>query len=217
MNIAHWTLEDWADGATVLAAGATFIAAVIAAVAIWQARRIQDEKDRPYVVGLTENNEHVPQFLELVIRNVGPTVARDIDVSFNPTPQRSAWEPGDKIEDISVPDTIPYLAPGQEWRTMWDSATIRKKTDLPHSHRMTVKYRGLKKLTWTGCKRTKHSETFVLDWEHLYPRMAMETRTTHHIAKDVETIKDLFENSVDAYGFKGIMDVRLVQGSPSDT
>jgi hypothetical protein len=217
MDIAHWTLEDWADAATVLAAGATFIAAVIAAFAIRQARRLQDEKERPYVVGLVESNEHVPQFLELVIRNVGPTVAREIHVSCNPRPQRSAWEPGDKIEDISMPNTIPLLAPGQEWRTMWDSAEIRKKTDLPHSHQVTVKYLGLEKLTWAGIKPTKHSETFVLDWEHLYARMDVVIRTTHHIAKDIEAIKKLFASSVDTYGFKGTMGVRLLQENPSDT
>lgn len=207
MDFARWTLQDWTDAATILAAAGTLAAALVAAVAVVQARRLQDEKAQPYVVALVENNPNVAEMLELSFKNVGETAARDIQISFDPKPQRSAWGSRDKTEDLSLPATLPVLVPGQEWRTTWDSSHSRHGSGLPHRHEVT--------LTYTGLKGRKSSETYVIDWEHLYSRGYMEEKTVHHLAKDVHEMRRLFARAVGIGGIRGSLDVRVQQDDGS--
>ncbi|WP_344224998.1 hypothetical protein, partial [Kocuria atrinae] len=137
------TLEDWANVATVVAGMGAIIAAAIAVVAIIQARRLQDEKSQPYVVAVMESNPHMPEMLELAFRNVGETAAHDVEVSIDPAPQRAPWNGGDELKDLQLPEVMPVLVPGQEWRTTWDSARFRHDAELPSRHTATISYTGL--------------------------------------------------------------------------
>ena len=197
------TLEDWANVATVVAGMGAIIAAAIAVVAIIQARRLQDEKSQPYVVAVMESNPHMPEMLELAFRNLGETAAHDVEVSIDPAPQRAPWNGGDELKDLQLPEVMPVLVPGQEWRTTWDSARFRHDAELPSRHTATISYTGL------GGKQL--SEDYVLDWDHLYHRHYLETKTIHHLAKDMREIRNLLSKAITPRGLKGQITIRLDQ------
>jgi YD repeat-containing protein len=204
------TLEQWSDLATVIAGAGTVLAALVAIRAVQQARHLQDEKSQPYVVALVENNPNVAEILELSFKNVGDTAARDIHISFDPKPQRSAWGSSEtEVKDIKLPESIPVLVPGQEWRTTWDSSHSRSEADLPDRHTVTLTYKGL--------KDSEHAEVYVLDWKHLYLRGYMEERTIHHLAKDMREIKQLMTNRGIRTRVNGPLDVRIEAPSPAET
>jgi YD repeat-containing protein len=195
------TLDNWSDIATIASGGGTIIAALIALSAVKQARQLQDEKSQPYVIAQVENNPNVQEMLELSIKNVGDTAARDIEVVFSPHPQRSAWGSNDEPTYLMYPQTIPVLVPGQEWRTTWDSAHFRQETDLPDRHTVTLKYVGL--------KDSKHTEVYVLDWKYLYMRGYLEEKTIHHVAKDFREVTQLLKRGLPVRSPQGAVKVRL--------
>jgi len=118
-----------ADAAAAWAGWATFGIAVVAAFVAYNqvkvARETREEQAQPNVVVYSEPNPHVPQILEIVIRNFGTTPAYNINITVTPplkaTPNIQTMN---KIADVPIP-IFPILAPGQEWRTVWDSAVER--------------------------------------------------------------------------------------------
>ncbi|OBK19391.1 hypothetical protein A5636_18535 [Mycobacterium asiaticum] len=67
----------------------------------------------------------------MVIRNCGQTPAYDIAIQMKPldvSPYHNLITGEDVgVSNLYVPSHIPMLAPGQEWRTLWDSAVKRKQ------------------------------------------------------------------------------------------
>jgi hypothetical protein len=74
--------------------------------------------------------------IDLVIKNFGKTVARNVRATISPPAQRAAGDGSDP--DLAIPDAIPVLVPGQEWRTFWDMTHARYRSELPALHRATV-------------------------------------------------------------------------------
>lgn len=82
----NWSSAEWA--------GATFLVITAAAfIALWQAneaRRLRKEQARPFVV---IDFEILRTIIRLGIANVGRTLARDVQYSFDPAPRIVArWE-----------------------------------------------------------------------------------------------------------------------------
>lgn len=195
-------IQGWANVATIAGGIGTLVAAVIAVIAILQARRLNMEASQPYVAPFMENNKSMPQFLEVGVRNYGKTTARNVRVVFNEKPQVSAWGSVEEITDLKFPEDLATLVPGQEWRTVWDDGEERSKSEMRNRHTVVVSYDGL------GKKRQE--ETYVLDWEPLYARTYMEEKTIHHMAKDVSNIKTSLGRMVTvSRGLKGTFDVTL--------
>lgn len=195
-------IQGWANVATIAGGIGTLMAAVIAVIAILQARRLNMEASQPYVALFMEDNKSMPQVLEVGVRNYGKTTARNVRVVFNEKPQVSAWGGVKEITDLKFPEDLATLVPGQEWRTVWDDAAERSESEMPNRHTVVVSYDGL------GKKRQE--ETYVLDWEPLYARNYMEEKTIHHMAKDVSEIKTSLGRMVTlGRGLKGTSDVTL--------
>lgn len=174
------TLSDWADIGTVAAAGIGIITAVIAAVAIIQARRLQTAASEPYVAVMLEPNVHFRELAELVIKNYGSTAAHGIEVVFTPAAVRVDRGGPGKTKPLKVPSPIPTLVPGQEWRTTWDMGKEHKRSKLPDQYSVTVTYKGLR---WR-----KHRDQFTLDWAALMDHTYLEVKTIHHVAKRLEEL-----------------------------
>ena len=70
--------------------------------------------------------------IELVVRNFGQTAAHDIRFHFVTHPTVAAYEDSrfdgsPEVAELDLPSELRYLAPGQEWRTVWDSAISREE------------------------------------------------------------------------------------------
>lgn len=115
----------WAQWATAaIAAGA----AVYARGQVLEARKTRERTAQPNVVVYVDRHE-VRRYMDLVIKNFGQTTAYNVRLNVPPlqvAPYRNL-NTGEEVKSLYVPQTIAVLAPGQEWRTVWDSAVRREK------------------------------------------------------------------------------------------
>lgn len=141
-----------------------------------QTKKLELEKSQPYVV-LTMEESVGPEFIDLVIRNYGQTAAFDVKVELEPWPKRTH----DK-EDVGVPSVIPVMAPGQEWRTHWDTGRERVTSDLPKKH--------VGQVTYLGIDKEPMSSEVILDWSIYESRIWTVKHGMHDLAKAVRDIRD---------------------------
>lgn len=186
----HWGelweqfLSGEPDAVEALGTWATVVVAIIAAVFVWwqidEGRKLRVEQAQPNVVGVMESNANQPQMVEVAFRNYGSTPARNIRIEADPPLRRSF--PGRGAEAVWLPSSIPYLAPGQEWRTTWDFAPGRIKSELSKEdlHNITINYRGIDDEARTS--------TAVFDWSAFKGRRYMDHKSTHHAATALEEV-----------------------------
>src|ERR1700758_3993789 len=156
-------------------------------------RRLAAEETRPNVAMFMEPHPVDWHVIEIVVRNFGQTAAYDIRFSFPTPPTVAEYEnAADSYADVvelKLPRELPVLAPGQEWRLVWDSALDRAEIGSGIESRFagTVIYhdRPDKPRGWRFWQRKRPAlETkVVLDWDALPPVQRIELMTTHDLAK----------------------------------
>jgi len=159
---------------------ATVVVAIVGAYFVWrqirESRRLTVEQAQPDVVAMMESNPSQPQMIELAFKNFGATPARNITIASDIPIQRSKNDTN--AEDVWLPSDLPYLAPGQEWRTTWDFAPRRMESVLKSADRHTIT------VSFDGLPKTKRrSTTAVLDWGAFTGRRFLDQKSTHHAAK----------------------------------
>ncbi|WP_240563161.1 hypothetical protein [Mycobacterium sp. IS-1264] len=120
--------DAWAAIAQWATAGIAFGAAVFARGQVREARKTRERVAQPDVVVYVDRHE-VRRYMDLVIKNFGQTTAYNIRLKLPPlqvAPYRNIHT-GQEVKHLYVPQSIAVLAPGQEWRTVWDSAARRRK------------------------------------------------------------------------------------------
>lgn len=146
-----------------------------------QTRTLEREKSQPYVVAYLEENAVGPHLLDLVVKNFGQTAGRNIRLSFDPALNRTNDNGGQEL--VVLPEVISFLAPGQEWRTVFDVATVRAhRDDLPMSYKGVVTYEGL--------EGDKQNSDVVIDLHPYKARIYTEVLGMHHAAKALREIRD---------------------------
>lgn len=122
---------------------------MIAGLAAWfargqviEARKTRERVAQPNVAVFGDLNKENWHYLDLVIKNFGETPAYGIKLTLPPldiVPYDNLLT-GDQQTSLDLPDTILVLAPGQEWRTMWESGIAledyenRRKLAWEHPH-----------------------------------------------------------------------------------
>jgi hypothetical protein len=184
-GLLGWTADEWsAFGALMAAAGAigTLIVAVVAARAAFrqvaEARELRQEQAQPYVAVYMEPSAATPEIVDLVIRNFGATAAHEVRLNIVPSLQRSVQ--GGGSEEVWLPELLPTLVPGQEWRTMWDLGRNRKDSSVPDKHSVKVDF------------KDAHGRPFSLncelDWGAYKGRQWVVTYGIHDAAKALREI-----------------------------
>lgn len=182
MDIAHWwhVMRAWGpDTWSALANWITvFVALVASAIALRQvreARRFREERAQPYVAVYMETSPASQHFVDLVVRNFGTTIARDVRLKSTPTLMRSAGQ-GQAAEEVWIFDCLPTLVPGQEWRTWWDSGIERKNASLPDRYEVSVSYKD-------SHGKDMNPTTAILDWGAYKGWIFIELLGVHQAAK----------------------------------
>ncbi|NHW45916.1 hypothetical protein HAV21_03260 [Paenarthrobacter sp. MSM-2-10-13] len=171
---------DWisavSTAATLLIA---IVAATIALFQLKQAKKLELDKSQPYVV-MTMEESIGPEFIDLVIKNYGQTAAYDVRVELSPSPTRVQ----EGAEVVHLPEVIPVMAPGQEWRVHWDSASDRYGSNLPDRHEGTITYLGEKDVY-----KEQFSSKAILDWSIYKSRIRMVKYGIHDLTKEAIAIR----------------------------
>jgi hypothetical protein len=178
---------------TALVAGVAAKAAYnVARSQLDEAQRLRAEQAQPYVVVfLDQSGGPSPQNFDLVVKNVGATIATDVRVRMTPGPTSialaDAADPqAHDFAEIEIPEIIPVLVPGQEWRTFWDSTLVRLrvlKTIEPFEDKYDVT---------VGFSDSRHEPSveyhYVLDWKTIYATGFINKSGLHEIAEGVKQI-----------------------------
>ena len=116
------------------AALAEWVTAVIAIGAGWfayqqvtEARNTRERVAQPEVVVFLDHHQ-VRRYVDFVIKNFGQTTAYNIRITLPPldVARYTNADTGEEVRHLLRPDKIAVLAPGQEWRTVWDSVVRRE-------------------------------------------------------------------------------------------
>jgi hypothetical protein len=158
-----------------------------------QNRELRSEETRPHVAVFMEPHASDWHLIEFVVRNFGETAAYDIQFSWINPPTVGQYENEHdgmvNVGELALPSTIPTLAPGQEWRTIWDSTLSRAEMGGSIEWRFAgaVKYSD-KAASPDGKRRAvkgrhDYQTKVVLDWDDLQPVQRVELMTGHELAK----------------------------------
>lgn len=200
----EWFRDRWADLIGLGSAGWLTIAAwaglllglsalLFTARALKRNRLLKGDELRPHVVVYMEPHPSDWHVIELVVRNFGKSAAHSVRFEFvNPLTvgrYEDAREDGlPEVAELRLPSELTQLAPGQEWRTVWDSAISREEFGGQIRSRFegTVRYADRPKAARQprfGAKRREFESAVVLDWATLQPVQRLELMTTHDLAK----------------------------------
>ncbi len=174
VDFGAWDPEDWSALAAWVTAGVALAAGMVAARQLGEARRLRLEQAQPYVAVYMESSAAEPHFIDLVMKNFGTTAATDVRLKVVPALQRTVQ--GGAPEDVWLPECIPVLVPGQEWRTWWDFGPERAETDLPQRYEASVSYKD-------AHHRALPTTPAVLDWGAYLGRRWVSVYTMHDAAK----------------------------------
>lgn len=183
LNPISWTAGGWAAGAGWLTLSIAAAAARYARRQWLDARDTRDEQTQPYVVVDVEPSPASYTIWDLVIRNIGATIAHNVRIRFEPplVTASGRLSPDYKLEDSSlIREGIGSMPPGREYRMIFDDAPARYDSELPRRYDVTVSYDDRRGLT--------HTDTSVLDLNVFFGTTYLEVRTEHHSAKALEAI-----------------------------
>ena len=194
----------WLAWAAWVALGLGVIALLYTHRQIQRSRRLAAERSRPHVAMFMEPHATDWHVIELVVRNFGKTAAYDVEFSFPNPPTVAAYESASdgygNVAELQLPRALASLAPGQEWRTVWDSALDRAEfgDSIESQFSGTVTYFDQPDHPQGFWRRTRRPlETpVVLDWDSLPPVQRIELMTNHDRAKREKQKLELLRNLV---------------------
>jgi hypothetical protein len=159
-------------------------------------RALKLEQVRPQVAMFMEPHAVDWHIIELVVRNFGQTAAYDVRFDFINPPTVAAYEDRNfdgppEVDELELPSELPLLAPGQEWRTVWDSSisreelggAIRSRFDGSLTYYDSPRPVGGKGESRYWNKRQEFESKVCLDWATLQPAHRLDMMTSHDLAK----------------------------------
>ncbi len=188
------------------------IAALVYAWRQFQAAKHESEDiAQPNVAMFMEPSASDWHLVELVVKNFGQKPAHGIQLEFASPPTVPRYESADTenyvdIVPLKLPTEIPYLAPSQEWRTVWDSALDRKQLGEAIGSRFAgaVTFYDQPLSARQGkakSKRRQYRTPAVLDWATLHPVERLELLTTHDLARQEKQKLELLRGLLTYYHY----------------
>jgi hypothetical protein len=152
--MGHYVLQWFNDYSRAVSAMAAVITATIAVITLIRTSSDSRSRSQPAVIAEIRRAPDADTSFDLVIRNAGPTIARDVQVTFDPPLELPDGQPEDhyalqwiikRYEKI-----IPMLAPGQELSNTWwfgaaVDGSIQNVEPTPDQVLVRIRYRGRKR------------------------------------------------------------------------
>jgi hypothetical protein len=195
-SIWHLAPDAWTAFATWTAVAVALVAVAVGRRQLQEARTLRKEQAQPYVAVCTEDSGTDPRLINLVIKNFGKTAATDVRVVFSPPLDSALWKEVPALT-FMVPDVIPVLVPGQEWRTLWDFTPDRKAAkELPDQYTATVTFNDSKG------KPVDAEYKFVIDWRILIDRGFAKVYNVHDAAEALREISSVLRDVKAQHGIR---------------
>jgi hypothetical protein len=198
----------WLAIAAWVAVGVAVLALMYVARQIRENRRLTADQIRPQVVMFMEPHPSDWHLIELVVKNYGKTAAYDIKFAFFNPPTVPAYERSDEdgrveVVPLELPEELPVLAPGQEWRTVWDSARDRAQLGDAIDSRFVGAVTYYRSPAVEGSRKTRQrmQANVILDWNALQPVPRLELLTTHELAKREKQKLELLRSVLNYFSY----------------
>lgn len=190
-----WTTQRVAAGAAVVAAGAAVTAATSGVRTLRQNRRDSKARSRPMVAAELREVPYVKGTQILVVRNYGPSIARNVRVTFDP----EIPEPKDPSTSMTpflkrrYATPLPVLTPGMELDNIYFSGQQEGGSWVnrePTPEQVTVR------ITYENDAGDEFADVFPLDTNLIRNRTYAEPSTSPEaqmkvLAKSAKTLADL--------------------------
>ncbi len=176
-----WAPQDWSALAAVTTAAVAVVAAVVAYFQVREARRTREEQARPFVVVDIQPSAVGGNILNLVIENVGRTLARDVKIRFSPA-LKTARPDYDLNNTALIREGIPTLPPARRIEVLFDVSHERLENDLPKRYEATVSFKDAR-------GRPQEALSYVIDVSYLYGALTVDEYGPHHTAKALRGIE----------------------------
>jgi hypothetical protein len=170
-----WKASDWSAAAAILPATIALAAAIVAYIQVREARRTRDAQAQPFVVVDVQPSVVWANILNLVIENVGRTMAKDVRVRFSPAIATSL-NGYDLANSTLIRDGIPSLPPRRRVEVLFDVSHQRIAAKLPMRYSVDVDF-----TDWRG--RAQESLPYTVDIGYLFGLQHVEEYGMHHAAK----------------------------------
>lgn len=146
------------------------------------ARTLREDKARPFIiVDLDRTRGPGRPFMDLIIKNTGETIAKNVKLTFDPpltttldeTAQRATGHP---LRDSTIfRQGIPSMPPGREYRILFEHMVDRYATDLPRQYSVRINF--------DSARGPEEPLEQTLDLDLFYGILQVDEHNTHHIAK----------------------------------
>lgn len=184
---------EWAAIGTCATAVVALAAAAFAYFQVREARRLRLEQSQPYVVVDLQPSSVWSNILNLVVENVGRTVAHDVRFNFEPE-LRSTQDTRFPLRDsVLVREGIPSMPPGRRIQALFDVSHERKDSNLPMRYDVEVDLRD-------SAGRDLPTQRYVLDLSYLYGLTEVTEYGMHHAAKALREIEKSIGKWSDIHG-----------------
>lgn len=192
-NFGVWTPEDWTALSAAVTAIVALVAAAFAFLQVRQARLLREEQAQPFVVVDFESSAAWRNAIELVVENIGKTVATQVKVTFDPPLESTQkYDSYDLAQSVLVTQGIPTMPPGKRMTGMFDLTHVRKDSGLPMAYVATVQFSDAR-------GRPQKPLTYVLDLNVRYGLMHFTEYRVHDAAKALREMRDTMKKWTDHF------------------
>lgn len=148
-------------------------------------QRLREEESRPFVVVDFESSPASQHLVDLVVSNIGSTVAKNVRITTDPPLESSDETHGYPLSQaVLMREGIPFLPPGKKISAFFDSSIKRyQRKDLPNRYVATVQFED-----YAG--RPQEPLKFVLDYGVRYDLLYTTVYGTHHAAEALREISE---------------------------
>lgn len=123
-----------------ITAGVAVVAGVVAYFQVREARRTREAQAQPFVVVDIEPGEVWDNAMQLVIENVGRTLATDVKIRFTP-PLETTLDDYDLTGSVLLREGIATMPPRRRVTALFDMSHDRIKADLPLRYDVQVHFK----------------------------------------------------------------------------
>jgi hypothetical protein len=186
-DLTAWDPADFGAASGVGTLLVAIVATVIARRQLRQARELREEEAAPFIVVDVVPGRAASHLLDLVIENVGKTMAKDVTITFDPPIESATDMHGFELAEWAPIKTgITTLVPGRRLTALFDNSVDRYKSDLPRQYTVTVH-------CCDSRGRKQPEQRFTMDLAPLYGAMNASLRDMHQLVGEVEKLRKPLE------------------------